>query len=166
MGCLKKQSGMTLTEVLLALAVLSIVSIPLLTSFMNSIAINKKTDKMMQMTIIERAVKNNVTEYAKYGTEGIYYFNDPFVTPTTISGKKFRDSSDNLISVTNAAIQDAWGEPINTDYMYAAILTFNGLPVSTTFTHTYRYEVSIQDRRTSKVLKKLFLDVNLLNSRY
>lgn len=59
---LKSKKGMSIIEVILALTVLSIVSIPLMTSFGNSIKLTKHIDKEIDINAISRVAIERVTE--------------------------------------------------------------------------------------------------------
>lgn len=66
----KSKKGMTLTEVIISLAVLGIVSAPLLMVFTNAAGIVKKTDERLEINAVTRIMKENVFSSVKYGGEG------------------------------------------------------------------------------------------------
>ncbi len=61
---------MTLIEVIIALAVLGIVTVPLLVVFTNAQVVIKKTESRLETNAVMRIVKENVTRAVKYGGEG------------------------------------------------------------------------------------------------
>jgi prepilin-type N-terminal cleavage/methylation domain-containing protein len=70
MKLLKSKKGMTLLETILALAVLGIISAPLLTVFTNAAVIVKKTNDRLEINAVTRIIKENVTNSVKYGGNG------------------------------------------------------------------------------------------------
>lgn len=69
----KSKKGMTLIEVITSLAVLGIISVPLMMSFTNTIMVVKLTQKQTEINAVTRIVKNNVTDAVKYGIKLIKY---------------------------------------------------------------------------------------------
>jgi|LSQX01.3.fsa_nt_gb prepilin-type N-terminal cleavage/methylation domain-containing protein len=59
---IKNDKGMTLIEVILAVAILGVVTFPLMVSFMNTLALSKKIDQENEVNAITRIVKEKVAE--------------------------------------------------------------------------------------------------------
>lgn len=95
---LKNKKGMTLTEVVVALAVLGIVSAPLLVVFTNSAVIVKKTGDRIEINAVTRVIKENVINSVKYGSL-IYSYKEKKEVPLN-AGKRedlqIKDSYDNV----------------------------------------------------------------------
>lgn len=72
---LKNNKGMTLTEVITALAILGIISIPLIAVFSNSVLITHMTKKQMEINAVMQIVKREVAESVKNGVELLEFEN-------------------------------------------------------------------------------------------
>lgn len=71
MKLLKKSNrGMTLIETIIALAVLGIVSVPLMAVFTNAAVIVKKTEERLEINAVTRIIKENVIKSVKDGGDG------------------------------------------------------------------------------------------------
>ena len=66
----RSKKGMTLIETIIALAVLGIVSVPLMAVFTNAAVIVKKTDDRLEINAVTRIIKENVIRSVKYGGLG------------------------------------------------------------------------------------------------
>lgn len=73
---LKNIKGMTLTEVIIALAVLGIISVPLIAVFSNSVFVTQLTKNQLEINAIMQIVKVEVTHAVKNGST-IKDFDDP-----------------------------------------------------------------------------------------
>lgn len=65
---LKNIKGMTLTEVIIALAVLGIISVPLIAVFSNSVLITQLTRNQLEVNAVVQIVKVEVTQAVKNGS--------------------------------------------------------------------------------------------------
>jgi prepilin-type N-terminal cleavage/methylation domain-containing protein len=72
----RNKKGMTLIDVIVALAVLAIASMPLLTVFANSAMLIKKADTRLEINAITRVVKENVVNSVKFGVGNVIYSYD------------------------------------------------------------------------------------------
>jgi len=59
---IKSKSGMSLLEVMIALAILGVLTVPIMTAFMNTQLYAKKVDKQNEINAITRTVKQIVTD--------------------------------------------------------------------------------------------------------
>ena len=62
---LRNKKGMTLTEVIIALAVLGIISVPLIAVFSNSVFITRLTKNQLEINAVIQIVKVEVTQAVK-----------------------------------------------------------------------------------------------------
>lgn len=67
MKLFKSKKGMTLIETIIAMAVLAIVSVPLMAVFTNAAVIVKKTNDRLEINAVTRIIKENVINSVKYG---------------------------------------------------------------------------------------------------
>lgn len=73
---LRNKKGMTLTEVIIALAVFGIISVPLIAVFSNSVFITRLTKNQLEINAVIQIVKVEVTQAVKNGNS-IKTFEDP-----------------------------------------------------------------------------------------
>lgn len=66
---LKNKKGMTITEVIMALAILGIIAIPLLAVFSNSIFLTHLTKSQMEINAVMQIVKGEVVQSVKNGRQ-------------------------------------------------------------------------------------------------
>jgi len=73
---LKNNKGMTITEIITALAVLGIISIPLMAVFSNSVLLTKMTGNQLEINAVMQIAKADVVQSVKNGV-GLCDFSDP-----------------------------------------------------------------------------------------
>lgn len=158
MKLFKSTKGTTLLETILALAVLGIISVPLLTVFTNAAVIVKKTNDRLEINAITRIIKENVTNSVKYGGEG--HAICVFGTAVKID-LQVEDGSD-------LEVKDAKDE-INLKYKFDAERTvdFGSLTYSdndaTVLADTCEYTITLK-KADGDVVQKLKILVNKLDS--
>jgi len=81
---LKSKKGMTLIEVILALAILGIISIPLIAVFSNSIFITQLTKRQIEINAVIQIAKGEVTQSVKHDAP-LNDFDYPEVSANDIS---------------------------------------------------------------------------------
>ncbi len=59
---LKAKNGMTMIEVIISIALLSVVSVPLIISFMNSLNISRLSKNQIEINAVTRTIKETVTD--------------------------------------------------------------------------------------------------------
>lgn len=89
---IKNNKGMTITEVILALAILGIVSIPLIAVFSNSIFLTQLTKRKMEINAVMQIAKGDVTQSVKNGSK-LPDFIDPIDDSKKVNLKLNLDSA-------------------------------------------------------------------------
>jgi len=105
---LKSQKGMTMLEVVIAFALFSIVSVPLIISFMNSLKVSHMAKDQLEINAVTRKVKEYVTEDLFGKGKPLFDFNsdgtpdqfNDFLYIDTVSGKIPATASASLYRVT------------------------------------------------------------------
>jgi len=150
---LVSKKGMTLIEVIISLAVLGIVSSPLLVVFTNAQIIIGKTESRIEINAVMRIIKENVTNSVKYGG-----FN-------TIKSYTEPDEADLMTDKhgRNLEVKSKDGQ-INGTYMFDANRTMDFGEISGA-KNTCEYEIILKKMNGSEV-QKLKMLVNSIDPVY
>ncbi|MCX8130002.1 MAG: prepilin-type N-terminal cleavage/methylation domain-containing protein [Clostridia bacterium] len=162
------KKGMTLTEVMVSLAVLGILSVPLMMTFTNSIMVTKLTQDQIEVNAITRIVKKTVTNAVKYAYSPIKTF-DAAANGTaynaTADGVILREDATGFNSGVNLIISDSDGNIYN-KYAFNAEFERGPRPLinyDPEFPNTCQYLVTIfRNDANNRVVARLRLDINLL----
>ncbi len=91
----KKKRGLSLVELIISVALLSIVMVPVLTAFLNVAAMNNKTKAQIEINNIAKLVQQDVIDHVKK--------NDSVQTDS--GNKNFKDiSTNNFVTLTGVKI--------------------------------------------------------------
>ncbi len=123
---LLSRKGMTLVEIIMALAVFGIVSVPIVTLFMNSSLTLKATQKQMEINAASRQAKEAVVDWVKSESS----------VPTTTSG------------TINAKYE------YDAELTTQAAITTNAIGVN--FPNTYQYKIIIKSSGSSESAVNVF----------
>lgn len=123
-GIFKSNKGMNILEVILALAVLSIIAVPLMTTFGNSIKLTKHVDKQIDINAYSRLAIERVKEALANGTplpdeagnEGIGFEVKLSDLITSVDNNTLIPP-DQLQSTNKIGIKDSYGELIEDYYV-------------------------------------------------
>ncbi|MEN6316747.1 MAG: type II secretion system protein [Clostridiaceae bacterium] len=168
MKLLKSNKGMTLIETIISLAVLGIVSVPLMAVFTNTAVIVKKTDERLEINAVTRIIKENVINSVKYGGSGnaIYTYNHADLIDLQ-SGPDANGDGD-LETAENLEIKDS-KDIVNEDYIFDAERTmdFNTIAnpedPSGSLADTCEYLITVKTKNTGNIVQKLRILINRID---
>lgn len=156
---------MSLLEVMIALAVLGLLSVPIMTAFMNTQIYAKKVDKQTEISAITRTVKQIVSDGILNGVDELTQFNG---APVNIFGGA---PNDKFIDFLNYAKSDTSGVDIqtpflqikdsdlsvNSKYKYKIIYNHNSTEYydGTQYPNVYNFKIEIYDAKNDQLLNKI-----------
>ncbi len=162
---MKSKKGMTLIEVILAVAILGVVTFPLMVSFMNTLALSKKIDQENEVNAVTRIVKEMVSESIIQNNYELE-LKDP--SDPHDSKKSIRDFISDTISSTgtstsdNISIIDSAGN-LNDKYFFTVSYDHNSC-YDVNYPSIYHVIISIKTvdgvTGSEKLLNRLKIAVN------
>lgn len=158
------KKGMTLIEMLVSLAVLAIVTVPLLMSFTNTIMLAQLTKKQTETNIVTRIVKDNVTEavknyvkLTKYGSTDEIQLRGPSgvfegITSGITDDLKVVGKDGTEYTEYKFTVQDVTAYKIvGTDKVVA----------DTSFPNTYQFLIALK-KASGEVIQKIKIEVDIV----
>ena len=147
----ENQKGVSLVEVIVALTVLGLISVPISMTFLNSTFTAKLTKEQIELTAITRMVKENVAESVKRGCDVFGAGNE---------SKKVRDiSASSINDLYDVKIEDRDGN------QYANFMFDVERSSPDPYPDVYRFLVTIKERNNNGVFQKIRqfrMEVNVL----
>ncbi|MCX7842446.1 MAG: type II secretion system GspH family protein [Clostridia bacterium] len=156
------QKGITISEVIVALAVLGIVSIPISYLFINSMNTNKMSGEQVLLNAIIRTVKENVSNSVKYQDEHHAIYDG-----VTEAAVKLRDNSNRFYSYNDIYIDDIngkryYGYTFDASFVNQAGDVLTSPPgFYTSSREIVAYDITI--KKHGKPIRKFRVENNLLN---
>lgn len=164
---LRSEKGLTFIEVLIALAVLGLLSVPIMMMFMNAQIYARKVDKQTEISAVTRTVKQLVSE----GLEKDGPLWDTDGKPVDIDGEEI-DSGDTFQTIIKHA--NKLNSTITTPH-----LQIKGTEIIENYTYTVKYDpekyydpnfkgvytvlITIIDRESNNVVNEIKVSVNVEN---
>ena len=147
----ENQKGVSLVEVIVALTVLGLISVPISMTFLNSTFTAKLTKEQIELTAITRMVKENVAESVKRGCDVFGAGNE---------SKKVRDiSASSINDLYDVKIEDRDGN------QYPNFMFDVERSSPDPYPDVYRFLVTIKERNNNGVFQKIRqfrMEVNVL----
>ena len=155
MNILRNRKGSTVTEVLMALAVLGIISIPLIAVFSNSIFMTRLTKEQMEVNSVMQIIKNEVVQSVK-NSRNLTDVDDSPVNLSPIASP--RDSvydpsinQTNYLKIENGNLQDR--------YVYKVFNKGINATESGNIANSVKLQIKIYTSNY-KFIKELIIDVS------
>lgn len=158
---ISRKKGMTLVEVLISIAILGIISVPLLAMFTNSALMIRQNEKQIKVSALVRTIKENVSTALKgsgnlpeyggvnYDSSAKSYNAFNIAIPSTIN------SVSDFIGITGS---DGSTQKLR-DYKYK--ITYLGYPDEVNATNTKEYKIKIYNS-SDKLIQSIVVDINSL----
>ncbi len=143
------KKGMTLIEVLVSIAILGIISVPLLAMFTNSTLMVRQNEKQIKVSALTRTIKENVTKALKEGNKLTTYDGGNY----DIASLSTVNSESDFIGITGSS------GSMTKDYKYK--ITFLGRPDATNAASTKEYKIKIYNS-SDKLIQSIVVDINSL----
>lgn len=164
---LKSEKGMSLLEVIIAVAILGVLAIPIMTTFLNTQIYAKKVDRQTEVNAITRTVKQIVLDgmlskdimIDKDGNPVNQFDSDILHPDTFVSLIQY--SKDNGEAETPfLQFTDGWPPVENTKYTYKIRYKHSDF-YNPDYLEVYNFEITIYDKGSSQVVNKIKIAINL-----
>ncbi|OPZ92281.1 MAG: hypothetical protein BWY74_01659 [Firmicutes bacterium ADurb.Bin419] len=162
---LRNNKGMTLTEVMIALAVLGLLITPIMMSFMNTQIYARKIDKQNEVNAITRTIMQNVSKSLKedYAIEDING-NIIDVDEDTLPDDRFssiiikaKSESSKRVTVDDLPVYEN-GIP-NSKFKYS--ITYDENYDNSEYFGVYNFLITVRDYNSGRIENELKIAVNL-----
>lgn len=164
----KSNKGMTLIETIISLAVLGIVSVPLMAVFTNAAVIVKKTDERLEINAVTRIIKENVINSVKYGGSGNAINTFDHTGLIDLQSGPDADEDGDFEAAENLEIKDSKNS-VNKKYIFDAERTMNFDTLtnpedpSRTLADTCEYLITIKAKDTGDTIQRLRILINRID---
>ena len=164
----KSKKGMSLIEVMIAVSVLGLLTIPIMISFMNTQRYAKKIDKETEISSITRTVKQIVADGLVLNREMENTDGDPIdIYPSDSINDKFRDFikycksnySNQLFESVELGIRETKSTTTNNKYSYKIAYHHNVDYEETEYPKVYNVLIKIIERDSGTVVNQIKIAV-------
>ncbi|NLL06208.1 MAG: prepilin-type N-terminal cleavage/methylation domain-containing protein [Clostridiaceae bacterium] len=166
---LKNKKGMSFLEVLIALGILGLLSVPIMMMFMNAQIYAKKVDKQTEINAVTRTVTQIVSDGFKTPGEGALLFAPDSTEDIDIDGDgSAPDGFRKIIKYARDVLRDKYTTPvlkiegsgINEKYVYK--ITYDPANYhDANYEGVYSLLVTIIEKESGKVVNELKMSVNV-----
>jgi prepilin-type N-terminal cleavage/methylation domain-containing protein len=163
---IKKEKGMTLIEVILAVTILAIAAVPLFASFNTTFVIINKKQKVMDENVIIRLVKENsvdcikdsklIQSYNDINSDTTIDTNDSILWQNDSSTWNYPDISD-VNTVKNLIVKDS-SDKVYPEYEFS--VSYDSSYGDSNFPNVKKFIISIYYRDDSSLVKSFNIFVN------
>lgn len=165
---LRNKKGMSFLEVLIALAILGLLSVPIMMMFMNAQMYAKKVDKQTEINAVTRTVMQIVSDGLKTGGVGAELFEPDSSDPIDVNGDGTKNDGFRTIIKHAHVSGSPYTTPllkidrsgINEKYVYK--ITYDPAKYyDANYEGVYNVLVTIVEKESGKSVNKLKISVNV-----
>lgn len=166
---LKNIKGMSLLEVMIALAVLGLLSVPIMTAFMNTQIYARKVDKQTEVSAITRTVKqivcdgiiNAVDEMIMVNNSNVQQFVGPGHNDTFRDFLNYAIDNPGLVQTPYLQIKEN-GTSVNSKYKYKISYDHSDVQYyDAQYPNVFNLKIEIFDAKNDQLLNKIKVTVKL-----